>query len=130
MKTYRIAVIAGDGIGTEVVPEGIRVLEAAADKFGFKLDWHSFDWSCQYYKRTGMMMPADGIEQLSPFDGIFLGAVGQPGVPDHISLVGTTDSHQEELSSICESSPSAALCRHRNSLEELETWGHRFLRGS
>src|SRR5882672_6824663 len=88
MKTYRIAAIAGDGIGTEVVAEGIRVLEAAADKFGFKLDWHSFDWSCQCYERTGMMMPADGIEQLSPFDGIFLGAVGQPTVPDHISLWG------------------------------------------
>jgi tartrate dehydrogenase/decarboxylase/D-malate dehydrogenase len=88
MKAYRIAVIAGDGIGTEVVPEGIRVLGAAADKFGFKLDWHFFDWSCQCYERTGMMMPADGIEQLSPFDGIFLGAVGQPGVPDHISLWG------------------------------------------
>ena len=88
MKTYRIAAIAGDGIGTEVVPEGIRVLGAAADKFGFKLDWHFFDWSCQCYERTGMMMPADGIEQLSPFDGIFLGAVGQPGVPDHISLWG------------------------------------------
>jgi tartrate dehydrogenase/decarboxylase/D-malate dehydrogenase len=88
MKAYRIAVIAGDGIGTEVVPEGIRVLGAAADKFGFKLDWHFFDWSCQCYERTGMMMPADGIEQLNPFDGIFLGAVGQPGVPDHISLWG------------------------------------------
>jgi tartrate dehydrogenase/decarboxylase/D-malate dehydrogenase len=88
MKAYRIAVIAGDGIGTEVVPEGIRVLGAAADKFGFKVDWHFFDWSCQCYERTGMMMPADGIEQLSPFDGIFLGAVGQPGVPDHISLWG------------------------------------------
>src|SRR6266404_351429 len=88
MKTYRIAAIAGDGIGTEVVPEGIRVLEAAADKFGFKLDWHFFDWSCLCYERTGMMMPADGIEQLSRFDGIFLGAVGQPGVPDHISLWG------------------------------------------
>jgi tartrate dehydrogenase/decarboxylase/D-malate dehydrogenase len=88
MRAYRIAVIAGDGIGTEVVPEGIRVLGAAADKFGFKLDWHFFDWSCQCYERTGMMMPADGIEQLSPFDGIFLGAVGQPGVPDHISLWG------------------------------------------
>jgi tartrate dehydrogenase/decarboxylase/D-malate dehydrogenase len=88
MNTYRIAVIAGDGIGTEVVPEGIRVLEAAANKFGFKLEWHSFDWSCQCYERTGMMMPANGIEQLSPFDAIFLGAIGQPGVPDHISLWG------------------------------------------
>jgi tartrate dehydrogenase/decarboxylase/D-malate dehydrogenase len=88
MNTYKIAVIAGDGIGTEVIPEGIRVLEAAAIKFRFKFNWHFFDWSCQYYERTGMMMPADGIEQLRPFDGIFLGAVGQPGVPDHISLWG------------------------------------------
>ena len=88
MNTHKIAVIAGDGIGTEVVPEGIRVLEAAADKFGFKLDWQFFDWSCQRYEQTGMMMPADGIEQLSRFDAIFLGAVGQPGVPDHISLWG------------------------------------------
>src|SRR4030081_2526079 len=88
MKAYRIAVIAGHRTGTEVVPEGIQVLGAAADKFGFKLDWHFFDWSCQCYERTGMMMPADGIEQLNPFDGIFLGAVGQPGVPDHISLWG------------------------------------------
>ena len=88
MNTYKIAVIAGDGIGTEVVPEGIRVLEAAAGKFGFKLDWQFFDWSCQRYEQTGMMMPADGIDQLSRFDAIFLGAVGQPNVPDHISLWG------------------------------------------
>jgi tartrate dehydrogenase/decarboxylase/D-malate dehydrogenase len=88
MNTHTIAVIAGDGIGTEVVPEGIRVLAVAANKFGFKLDWQFFDWSCQRYEQTGMMMPPDGIEQLSRFDAIFLGAVGQPGVPDHISLWG------------------------------------------
>jgi tartrate dehydrogenase/decarboxylase / D-malate dehydrogenase len=88
MNTYKIAVIAGDGIGTEVVPEGIRVLEAAAGKFGFKFDWQPFDWSCRRYEQTGKMMPSDGIEQLSYFDGIFLGAVGQPGVPDHVSLWG------------------------------------------
>lgn len=88
MNTYKIAVIAGDGIGNEVVPEGIRVLKAAADKFGFKLDWHFFDWSCRRYEQTGSMMPANGIKQLSHFDSIFLGAVGQPGVPDHVSLWG------------------------------------------
>jgi tartrate dehydrogenase/decarboxylase/D-malate dehydrogenase len=88
MSTYKIAVIAGDGIGTEVVPEGIRVLEAAAGKFGFKFDWQPFDWSCRRYEQTGKMMPSDGIEQLSHFDGIFLGAVGHPGVADHVSLWG------------------------------------------
>jgi len=88
MKTFNIAVIAGDGIGKEVVPEGIRVLAAAGDRFGFRFDWHAFDWSCETYARTGKMMPADGIEQLRPFDAIFLGAVGHPSVPDHISLWG------------------------------------------
>ncbi len=86
--TLNIAVIAGDGIGKEVVPEGIRVLEAAGRKFGIDLHWTSFDWSCQTYTNTGRMMPEDGIEQLSGFDAIYLGAVGFPGVPDHISLWG------------------------------------------
>ncbi len=88
METYRIAVIPGDGIGKEVIPEGIRVLDAAATKYGFRFDWCSFDWSCETWHETGQMMPADGIEQLSEFDSIFLGAVGFPGVPDHISLWG------------------------------------------
>src|SRR5467141_1308025 len=88
MKMFNIAVIAGDGIGKEVVPEGIRVLEAAGKRFGFGLNWRSFDWSCETYARTGKMMPDDGIEQLRPFDAIFLGAVGYPSVPDHVSLWG------------------------------------------
>jgi len=88
MKTFKIAVIAGDGIGKEVVPEGIRVLEAAGQRFGFRLNWHEFDWSCDNYVKTGKMMPADGIQQLRPFDSIFLGAVGHPSVPDHVSLWG------------------------------------------
>ena len=88
MKTFRIAVIAGDGIGKEVVPEGIRVLDAAGRRFGFQFDWTPFDWSCETYARTGNMMPPDGLEQLRPFDAIFLGAVGHPDVPDHISLWG------------------------------------------
>lgn len=78
--------IAGDGIGKEVMAEGIRVLEAAADVFGFQLKWTSFDWSCEYYARHGSMMPADGIDQLRGADAIYLGAVGFPGVPDHVSL--------------------------------------------
>src|SRR6266403_2030790 len=88
MKTFNIAVIAGDGIGKEVVPEGMLALEAAGRRFGFQMHWHAFDWSCETYVKTGKMMPADGLEQLRPFDAIFLGAVGHPGVPDHISLWG------------------------------------------
>jgi tartrate dehydrogenase/decarboxylase/D-malate dehydrogenase len=88
MKTFYIAVIAGDGIGKEVVPEGIRVLEAAGKRFGFQFEWRHFDWSCETYVRTGRMMPEDGVAQLCPFDAIFLGAVGHPDVPDHISLWG------------------------------------------
>src|SRR5438445_3653878 len=88
MKTYEIAVIPGDGIGKEVVPEGIRVLEAAGAKFGIGFRFKHFDWSCETYKATGSMMPADGIARLRDHHAIFLGAVGFPGVPDHVSLWG------------------------------------------
>ncbi len=88
MRTHRIATIPGDGIGKEVVPEGIRVLDAAARKHGFGLAWDHLPWSCEYYRETGRMMPADGLEQIRGHDAIFLGAVGFPGVPDHISLWG------------------------------------------
>ena len=88
MKTYRIAVIPGDGIGNEVVPEGQRVMEAAASKSNFALDWTHFDWSCERFIKKGTMMPSDGIDQLRTFDAIYLGAVGFPGVPDHVSLWG------------------------------------------
>ena len=87
-QTLNIAVIPGDGIGMEVMPEGIRVLEAAGKKHGLDFQWTHFDWSCETYHRTGQMMPDDGIEQLRQFDAIYLGAVGFPGVPDHISLWG------------------------------------------
>jgi len=87
-QSVNIAVIPGDGIGTEVMPEGIRVLEAAGKKHGLDFQWTHFDWSCETYHRTGQMMPDDGIEQLRDFDAIYLGAVGFPGVPDHISLWG------------------------------------------
>ncbi len=88
MKSYKIAVIPGDGIGKEVVPEGLRVLEAAGAKYGLKLSWDSFPWSCEYYAKHGRMMPEDGLQQIRAHDAIFLGAVGFPGVPDHISLWG------------------------------------------
>ena len=88
MKTYRIAVIPGDGIGKEVVPEGIRVLDAVGPKFGIEFAWDDFDWSCETYLATGRMMPEDGIAQIAGHDAIYLGAVGFPGVADHESLWG------------------------------------------
>lgn len=87
-KKYRIAVIPGDGIGQEVIPIGQHAVEAAATRFNFEVQWQTFDWSCQRFSDTGRMMPEDGIEQLKEFDAIFLGAVGFPGVPDHVSLWG------------------------------------------
>jgi tartrate dehydrogenase/decarboxylase / D-malate dehydrogenase len=88
MPSYKIAVIPGDGIGHEVVPEGQRVLEAAGRKFDIQFQWEEFPWSCNYYTKTGHMMPEDGLDQIRHHDAIFLGAVGFPGVPDHISLWG------------------------------------------
>jgi tartrate dehydrogenase/decarboxylase/D-malate dehydrogenase len=87
-NTHRIAIIAGDGIGKEVVPEGLRALEAAASKFDLGFEWTEFDWSCEKFINTGEMMPEDGLETLGGFDNIFLGAVGYPDVPDHVSLWG------------------------------------------
>ena len=87
MKKYSIAVIAGDGIGPEVIGEGVKTLQKVAELDGsFEFDFTFFPWGCEYYLREGKMMPDDGIEMLSKFDAIFLGAVGYPGVPDHISL--------------------------------------------
>jgi tartrate dehydrogenase/decarboxylase/D-malate dehydrogenase len=90
-RTYRIAVIPGDGIGREVVPEGIRVLQAAASQFGFTLQLDQFDFaSCDYYLRHGKMLPDDWKQQIGGHDAIFFGAVGWPEkVPDHISLWGS-----------------------------------------
>ena len=85
---YRIAVIPGDGIGQEVIPVGQQAVEAAATRFDFEVNWQEFDWSCKRFTETGRMMPEDGIEQLKEFDAIYLGAVGFPGVPDHVSLWG------------------------------------------
>ena len=87
MQTFQIATIPGDGIGPEVVAEGVKVLDAVSALDGsFAFDYTEFPWGCEYYLREGEMMPADGIERLSGFDAIFLGAVGYPGVPDHVSL--------------------------------------------
>ncbi|HJU20486.1 MAG TPA: tartrate dehydrogenase [Stellaceae bacterium] len=87
-KTYRVAVIAGDGIGHEVMPEGVAAMERAAHAYGFAVAWHEFDWSCERYAKTGRMMPEDGLDRLSGYDAVYLAAVGYPGVPDHVSLWG------------------------------------------
>jgi tartrate dehydrogenase/decarboxylase/D-malate dehydrogenase len=88
MKSYRIAVLAGDGIGKEVMPEGIKSLDVVAKKFNFELQWQHFDFaSCDYYLEHGKMMPDNWKEILGDFDAIYFGAVGWPAtVPDHISL--------------------------------------------
>ena len=87
MKVYKIAVIAGDGIGPEVLSEGIKVLNKVSELDGsFKFEFTYFPWGCDYYLKTGKMMADDGIDVLKGFDAIYLGAVGAPGVPDHISL--------------------------------------------
>ncbi len=87
MKTYKIAVIPGDGVGPEVLTEGMKVLKRVAELDGtFQIEDTWFPWGCEYYLKTGRMMPEDGIEILEKFDAIYLGAVGYPGVPDHISL--------------------------------------------
>lgn len=86
MKTYKIAAIPGDGIGREVMPEGMRVLEAAGRKHGITWQWEEFPWSCEYRLKHGRMMPEDGLDTISHHDAIFFGACGFPGVPDHVSL--------------------------------------------
>lgn len=103
MRSYCIALLPGDGIGKEVIPAAVEVLEAARDLArdlardsardpargpaeDFTLSFQEFEWGCEYYLRTGRMMPEDGLEQLCPFDAIFLGAIGHPTVPDHVSL--------------------------------------------
>jgi tartrate dehydrogenase/decarboxylase/D-malate dehydrogenase len=89
-KRYRIAVIPGDGIGKEVVPEGLRALETAGKRFGIAFDWDELPWSCDYYAKHGRMMPEDWFERIRHHDAMFFGAVGWPAtVPDHVSLWGS-----------------------------------------
>lgn len=89
MKQYKVAVIPGDGIGTEVLTEGMKVLTAVSKlDGGFSVEYTEFPWGCQYYLQHGKMMDDDGLEKLKKFDAIYLGAVGFPGVPDNVSLSG------------------------------------------
>jgi tartrate dehydrogenase/decarboxylase / D-malate dehydrogenase len=87
-RGYTLSLVPGDGIGREVIPEGVRVLDALAAQQGFGLSYRELPYSCTYYREHGRMMPEDGIDRLSQCDAVFLGAVGYPGVPDHVSLWG------------------------------------------
>ena len=124
---HRVAVIPGDGIGKEVLPEGMRVLESAGRRFGFDLEWTTFDWSCEVYTRTGRMIPEDGLDQLRQFDAIYLGAVGFPGVPDHVSLWGAPDSDSPRVSTVHR--PQTGTAAHRRTVaagrarpQTISTW--------
>src|SRR5690242_7451680 len=88
MKTFTIAVIAGDGVGGEVVPQGKRVLEKIAKKHGVTFAFQDFEWGAEHYFRWGRMMPQGAVDLLQPCDAIFLGAVGHPKIPDHTTLNG------------------------------------------
>ncbi|MBA3516983.1 MAG: tartrate dehydrogenase, partial [Rhizobiales bacterium] len=89
MRSYSIAAIPADGIGTEVIPAGLAVLEALQSRCGdFRLDVESFPWGSDYYRETGRMMAEDGLERLKRFDAIFFGAVGDPDLPDDLTLWG------------------------------------------
>jgi tartrate dehydrogenase/decarboxylase/D-malate dehydrogenase len=87
-RTHTIAALPGDGIGNEVLPAAVAVLDTLGARFGIGFTWRHFEWGCEYYQRTGAMMPDDALDTLSGHDAIFLGAVGAPGVPDHVSLWG------------------------------------------
>ena len=110
MPEYSIAVIPGDGIGKEVVPEGIKALEAAAEKAGVRLRLQHFPWGCDYYVEHGRMMPEDAIERLRAFDAIYLGAIGDPArVPDDISLRESILKLRFELDQFANVRPTRAL---------------------
>src|ERR1700693_4293 len=98
-KVLRIAVIAGDGIGNEVMPEGLRVLRVAAKRFSLAIEFTTFEWAdCRYYEKHGKMMPDDWKQQIGGFDAIYFGAVGWPAtVPDHISLWGSLLKFRREF---------------------------------
>ena len=88
MTIYKVAVIRGDGIGTEVVEEGLKVLKAVSEEFPFNWEFNEFPWGSEYYIKHGQMMPKDALDILVSYDAIFLGAVGHPDIQDHITLNG------------------------------------------
>lgn len=110
MNQYKIAVVAGDGIGTEVTEESLKVLRKVEElDSNVKFDFTEYPWGCEYYLKTGEMMPKDGIEQLGKSDAILLGAVGYPGVPDHISLWGLLVEIRKEFDQYINYRPSLLI---------------------
>jgi len=110
VKDYRIALIPGDGVGREVLPEGVAAIAAAAEVTGsFRIETIEYPWSCEWYLDHGSMMPADGIDQLRDADAIYLGAVGYPGVPDHVSLWGLLLPIRKEFDQYVNLRPIQAL---------------------
>src|SRR5215471_5506405 len=116
MRTYKIAAMGGDGIGPEVVQAGVQVLKVCAERDGrFTLDFQDFGWGSDYYRTHGVMMPADGADQLRKFDAILFGAVGSPDIPDHITLWGLRLAILPATRSIRQRTPDADLARHHQS---------------
>ena len=129
MTPHRIAVMPGDGIGKEVVPEGLRALEAAARKFAIAIEWREFDWNCDYYAKHGRMMPEDWFETLSPHDAIFYGAVGWPAiVPDHVSLWGSLIQFRRRFDQYVNLRPCRLMPGIPSAAREPQARRHRFRR--
>ena len=124
--------LSRDGIGREVLPEGIRVLQAAAARWDLSLEFDTFEWaSCDYYQHHGQMMPGDWFEQLKGFDAIYFGAVGWPDtVPDHISLWGSLLKFRRDFEQYVNLRPVRAVSRRALPAGEQTAGRHRFLRGA
>ena len=124
MRVVSCAVVPGDGIGPEVVAEGRRALETAAElDGGLRFDFREFPWGCEYYARHGAMMPTDGLATLGAFETIFLGAVGYPGVPDHVSLWGLLIPIRRHFQQYVNLRPARLLAGIQSPLRDTEPGG-------